>query len=188
MIHQKTSLLTNCTTSSESKVNYVFIQSRLAHSCPSEERLQTLEKENRRLSETVYSTMDDIHTWRSSQQAVVRPSTVARPCLNNLASRLKAAHFYGNRRLSGHSMTSPLALPRNQRCLILRILHPTILNMISPTGHSPVHRPKTASSTMCHLLFSFPHRHDRPSRRVRITSRASRSAWRTLHGKSCRLP
>ena len=30
------------------------------------------------------------------------------------------------------TMTSPLALPRNQRCLILRILHPTILSMISP--------------------------------------------------------
>jgi hypothetical protein len=187
VIHQKTSLLTNCTTSSESKVNYVFIQSRLAHSCPSEERLRTLEKENRRLSETVYSTMDDIHTWRSSQQAVVRPSTVAMPCLYNLASRLKAAHLPGNHRLSGQ--TSPLALPRNQRCLILRILHPTILNMISPIGHSPVHRPRTASSTMCHLLLSFPHCHDRPGRRVRITSpRASRLAWRTLHGKSCRLP
>ena len=186
MILQKISLLTNCTTSFESKVNYVLIQSRLAHSCLPEERLRMLEKENRRLSETVYSTMDDIHTWRSSQQAMVRPSTVSMPSLYNLASRLKAAHLPGNRRSNG--LTSPLALPRNQRCLTLRILHPTILSMISPTGHNPIHRPETASSTMSHLLFSFPHPHDHPGKRVRITSKASRLAWRTLHGKSCQLP
>ena len=156
------------------------------HSCLSDERLRTLEKENRRLSETVYSTMDDIHTWRSSQQAMVRPSHVAVPCLYNLSSRSKAAHLPGNRRSSG--LTSPLALPRNQRCLILHILRPTILSMISPTGHSPMYSPETVSSTMCHLLFNFPHPHDHPGRRVRITSRALRLAWRTLHGKSCQLP
>ena len=152
-----------------------------------------LEKENRRLSETVYSSnsmtrMDDIHTWRSSRQAMVRPSTVAMPRLYNLASRLKAAHLPGNRRSSGHSMTSPLALPQNQRCRILRVLHLTISSMISHTSHSPMHRPKTASSTMCHLLSSFPHRHNRPGKRLRITSRVSRLAWMTLYGKSCRLP
>jgi len=86
------------------------------------------------------------------------------------------------------TMTSPPALPPNQRCLMLPILHPTILSMTSPTSHSPMYSPETASSTMCHLLFSFPHPHDRPRRTVRRTLRVSRLDWRTPYGKSYQLP
>ncbi|KAI0305899.1 hypothetical protein B0F90DRAFT_1808478 [Multifurca ochricompacta] len=34
--------------------------------------LRSLEKENRRLSETFFSTMDDFHTWRSSHQTMIQ--------------------------------------------------------------------------------------------------------------------
>ncbi|KAH9166320.1 hypothetical protein EDB89DRAFT_2004309 [Lactarius sanguifluus] len=43
-----------------------------------DERLRTLEKENRRLSETVLSTVDDLHTWRSSHQTLVDSSPLTR--------------------------------------------------------------------------------------------------------------
>ncbi|KAH9000304.1 hypothetical protein EDB92DRAFT_485390 [Lactarius akahatsu] len=43
-----------------------------------DERLRTLEKENRRLSETVLSTVDDLHTWRSSHQTLVESSPLTR--------------------------------------------------------------------------------------------------------------
>ncbi|KAH9993741.1 hypothetical protein BJV74DRAFT_833020 [Russula compacta] len=43
-----------------------------------DERLRTLEKENRRLSETVLSTMDDLHTWRSSHHTMVEGSPLTR--------------------------------------------------------------------------------------------------------------
>ncbi|KAI0285859.1 hypothetical protein BGY98DRAFT_943771 [Russula aff. rugulosa BPL654] len=43
-----------------------------------EERLRTLEKDNRRLSETVLSTMDDISSWRSSHQPVIEGSPLTR--------------------------------------------------------------------------------------------------------------
>ncbi|KAF8269839.1 hypothetical protein EI94DRAFT_1724431 [Lactarius quietus] len=43
-----------------------------------EERLRTLEKENRRLSETVLSTVDDLQTWRSSHQTLTESSPLTR--------------------------------------------------------------------------------------------------------------
>ena len=132
--------------------------------------------------------MDDIHTWRSSQQPAVRLSTIAVSRLYNLANRLKVAHLPGNRPFSGRSMTSPLALPRNKRCLILPILHPTVSSMISPTGHSPVHRSRTVPLPIHHPLLNFLPPHDHPDRRVLITSRVSRLAWRTPRGKSSQLP
>ncbi|KAH9995588.1 hypothetical protein BJV77DRAFT_1059707 [Russula vinacea] len=43
-----------------------------------EERLRSLEKDNQRLSETFFSTMDDLHTWRSSHQTVIEGSPLTR--------------------------------------------------------------------------------------------------------------
>ncbi|KAI0041049.1 hypothetical protein FA95DRAFT_1501961 [Auriscalpium vulgare] len=43
-----------------------------------DERLRTLEHENRRLSETVYSSMEDLQGWRSTQTTQVESSPVTR--------------------------------------------------------------------------------------------------------------
>lgn len=131
--------------------------------------------------------MDDLHTWRSSHHTVVRRSPAVVSRLSNSAFRLRAVPLPGNPHLSGRSMTSPLAHRLNPRCLILLILHPTASSMISRTGH-PLRRSGTVPLTIRHLLFKFPRPHDLPDRKVRITSRASRLAWRTLRGKSCQLP
>jgi hypothetical protein len=187
-ILKRISLLTDCTISSGSKVDCIFIQSIACHSYSSEERLRTLEKDNRRLSETVYSTMDDIHTWRSSHQTTVRlpPFTVS--SLYNLAFRLTAVHSPGNLLINGRSTTSPLAHPLNPKCLILPTLHPTVSSMISPIDHNPIHKPRTVSLTIHHPLLKFPLPHDHPDRRVRIISRVLRLAWRTPRGKFFQLP
>jgi hypothetical protein len=133
--------------------------------------------------------MDDLHTWRSSHQTAVRlpPFTVS--SLYNFVFRLKAVHSPGKLLSNGRSMTSPLAHLLNPRCLILPILHPTALSMISPPiDHNPMHRPRTVSLTTHRLLLNFPLLHGHPDRKVRITSRVSRLAWRIPHGKSFQLP
>jgi len=130
--------------------------------------------------------MDDLHTWRSSHQTVVRLSPFTVSSLYNSAFRLMAVHSPGNPPLNGHSMTSPLAHPPNPRCLILPIRHPTVSSMISHTGHS--HRSETVPLTIHHPLLNFPLPPDHPDRRVRITSRVSRLAWRTRHGRSFQRP
>lgn len=106
--------------------------------------------------------------------------------LYNLAFSLKAVHSPGNPPFNGRSMTSPLAHPPNPRCLIPPIRHPTVSSMISHPGHS--HRPGAVLLTIHHLLLNFPLPHDHRDRRVRITSRVSRSAWRTRRGRSFQLP
>ena len=106
--------------------------------------------------------------------------------LYNMAFRAKAVHSPDNHPLNGRSMTSPLAHPPNPRCLILPIRHPTVLSMISHTGHS--HRPGMVPLTIHHLLLRFPLPPDHRDKRVRITSRVSRLAWRTRRGRSFQLP
>ena len=113
------------------------------------------------------------------------------PCLvlYNFESRLKEVHSPGKLLSNGRSMTSPLAHPLNPRCLILRILHPTASSTISPpTGHNPMHRSRTVSLATHRPLLNFPLPHGHPDRKVRITSRVSRLAWRTPRGKSFQLP
>ena len=132
--------------------------------------------------------MDDLHTWRSSHQTAVRLSCFTVSSLYNLLFRLKEVHSPGNILLNGRSMTSPLAHPLNPRCLILPILHPTVSSMISPIGHYLMHRPRTVSLVIRHLLLRLPLPHDHPDRRVRITSRVSRLVWRTPRGRCFQLP
>lgn len=133
--------------------------------------------------------MDDLHSWRSSHQTVVRLSLFTVPSLYNFAFRWKAVHSPGKLLSNGRSMTSPLAHLLNPRCPILLILHPTVSSMISPPiGHNPLYIPRTVSLTTHRPPPNFPLPHDHPDRRVRITSRVSRLAWRTPRGKSFQLP
>jgi hypothetical protein len=105
--------------------------------------------------------------------------------LHNLVFRLRVVHSPGNPPLNGRSMTSPLVHPPNPRCLILPIRHPTVSSMISHTGHN--HRSGTAPLTTHHPLLNFPLPLGHRDRRVRITSRVSKLAWRTRRGKSFQL-
>ena len=133
-----------------------------------EERLRTLEKENRRLSETVLSTVDDLQIWRSSHQTLVRCRLFSHCHPYNSTYRLKAARSRDNLPLSGHSMTSLLVRPQNLKCLIHLIHHPTGSSMISLIGHTPMHRASMVLLVIRHLLFSFPHPHAHHVKRVRI--------------------
>jgi hypothetical protein len=139
------------------------------------------------LSEAVNLTVDDLNSWRSSNNTVVRRSYVGESRLYNLTFRLKVVHLPDNRHLNGHNTTSLLAHPLNPRCLILLTHHPTVSSMISPPGRSQVSRIRMVLFTIHRQPLNFQRLRDHPDRRVRITSRASRLAWRTLRGKSCQL-
>jgi hypothetical protein len=106
--------------------------------------------------------------------------------LYNLVFRLTAVHSPGNLPLNGRSMTSRLAHPPNPRCPILPIRHPTVSNMISRTGYT--HRPGTVLLAIHRPLLNCPLPRDHRDRRVRITSRVSRLAWRIRRGRSFQLP